>query len=349
LLIEFTDGSKVTKLPTASSVFSNFLPVLKYPEALQRIRIESSIEPLKIRTALRFAESVQYQFVGNEIFFLGAAETVRSHLKANNISVQLEEPLGFKLQDHFDILRIVLYKAFRYFAQRKGFAWKPHRQTVLFASNIDGNEQQRIKNEFGFQFIHVLNGYQQAVMHAHEGFVFKLELIGEDLFMVVLPNVTPLLGIAPHQLHPGMNIAPACHKWDCEVRASCRLVQKKISIQSFEIVKERPWWCPYAEATIVAKDASGKTCKLPAHTVNLEANSVTIRKAGVYRGFREVSLKNNLLRLQALRAILSYLGGGSSRIAIPVGDEPDGFQIDCELKQLKAEVQPDAWKSVVVA
>jgi hypothetical protein len=297
---------------------------------------------------LRFAESVQYQFFGNEIFFLGAAETVRSHLKANNISAQFEEPFCFKLQDHFGILRTVLYKSFRYFAQRKGFAWKPRRQTVLFASNIDGNEQQRIKNQVGFDFIHVLKGYQ-TVVHAHEGFVFKLELIGEDLFMVILPNVTPLLGVALHQLHLGMHIAPACHKWDCEVRASCRLVQKKIVIQSFEIVEERPWWCPHAETTILAQDTSGKFCKLPAHTVNLEANPTTIRRAGVYKEFRDLSLKKNLPRLQALRAILLYLGGGSSRITIPVGNEPDGFQIDCELKQLEVEVQLDAWKSIIVA
>jgi hypothetical protein len=254
-----------------------------------------------------------------------------------------------KLQEHFEVLRIILYKAFRYFAQRKGFAWKPYRQTLLFASNIDSNEQQRLKNQFGFEFVHLLIGYQQTPVHVHEGFAFKLEHIGQDLYMLILPNVTPLVGIRPDQLHSKMNLAPACHKWDCEVRASCMLAQKKVNVLTFELVKEKPWWCPYAEATVLVKDICGKTYWLPTHTIHLEANSHMIKQMGVYKEFRAISLKKNQSKLNALRSILSYLGTGGSRIIVPVGDEPEGFQIGCELTEVQVETQPDAWKATVVA
>ncbi|MGA2973116.1 MAG: hypothetical protein ABSE39_10940 [Candidatus Bathyarchaeia archaeon] len=332
-----------------SSVLLNFFPVVKYPTILQRVRIENPIETAELNASLRFAQPVHYHVHGTEIFFAGSAETVHSHLKASNINFNIEEPISISLRDHFDVLRIILYKAFRYFAQRKGYAWKPYHQTVLFASNIANGDQQRIKNEFNFEFVHVLMGYGQARLHVHEGFTFKLERIDQDLFMVILPNVTPLLAINTDRLHPNMNIAPVCHKLDCEVRASCKLAQKKVRLVTFDLTKEKPWWCPYAEATILAKDVSGKTYWLPAHTIHLEANPHMIRQTGAFKEFRAVALKNNQWKLQSLRAMLSHLANGGSRIIVPVGDDPEGFQIDCELKQTEVEVQNDAWKNAIVA
>ena len=334
---------------TTSSVLSNFLPVLNYPTTLKRIRMDGPMPYQDLNACLRFARMIHYHIYGNHLYFAGASETVQALLKANGMLFQPEEPLQIVLKDHLEILRVILYKAFRFFAQRKGFAWKPHKQTTLFATNILNRDKERIKNQFAFEFVHMLRGNERTWVYVHEGFAFKLEQIGQQLSMVFLPKVTPLLGILPEQLHPRMDLAPACHKQDCEVRASCRLAQKKITVIRFDVTMEKPWWCPYAERTLLVTDISDKVYQVPAHTLHLETNSHIIRRVGVYKQFRYVSMKNNWGKTQALRAILSYLADGGSPIRVPLGDDPEGFQIDAELKPVEVEEEPDAWKGSAVA
>jgi len=325
--------------------------IIEYPKVLHRLRVSDPVTYIQICNILKNCRNITFHYHEKIIYIVGDPEVVMEKLKANGISFSREESVEVDLEKHFEILRIILYKAIRSFIKHKGFVWRPDKQTSAFVSHIADDEQNSVGQMYGVYMVRRLTPATSfgTEFYIHEGFDYTIEKVGESLFLTLRLKVTPLVKTNLGQVRPMMKLITACHR-ECELKGLlCPLPLWKSTITSAEVTSTNPGWCPYAQAWAKLIDIKGKELITPAHTLNIESNPHHIRALGLYREFRKFSLKNDPFKIKTLKALLSYLASGREELWIRVGGNIGGLKVDVALKEVKVEVFPDAWQAYIVA
>jgi len=304
----------------------NALLVTKYPESLHVIKTNVTY-PAVDQLLAKFRD-VHYYPHAEKLYFVGDRSKVETTLTQAGFSSEYEGETKINPLSDIEIVRPIFYKAIRFFLLNKGFVWKPKIKNEVFITNPPIYQ--------GTQLIHKLENFSKEEMFIHEGFRFYLEPIVGNLFLSLLPRVTPLLPIKGPKIP--RDLVVVCRR-PCEKRQECKLPKKKVEIITAETFYSDSGFCPYANYYV--KLIAEKTITVPFWTLHFEAFSSTIRERGFYVNFKKIAQKRNLDKRNILNVFSDILSGNQKEIAIPVGDTERGIALNSEY--FKAEVEKESF------
>jgi len=335
--------------------YTNMFQILKYPDTLNRLKIQSPVTYKEINDALGSIKDLHYHYHEKILYFLGSAEVTQKALKDRSIEYEEIPPLKINIKRDFPVMRVIIYKAFRIFLVKKGFIWDPRRRNITFLIDPKPSLTKKINEKFNIRFINTLAGMPETLNQAsidkvpmlrvHEGFKYGLDTLKNNLVLVIFPRVTPLLRVNTVSLKTGQEVVSVCYKKSCLFKGVCKLPRKKITVKEIKEVHETPKFCPEKPKFVKILDTSDKDYELPVFTIHIQPSSSAIRALGkeVYSHFRELALKKTFYRFKILQAFLYYLSEGNNQIKIQMGDDPQALIIDASPIKQSIEEEKNVW------
>ena len=298
-------GGKKINRKKGIKYYLNIFPIIEYPKKISKVRIYSEIGYDKLNETIGSIKNLTYYYYQKDLYFLGDHEKLTEALKNNNINYENKiEEIEVDINNDFIILRPLIYKSLRWYFNSRGFIYDFRRKSVVFSS----------ENKFTYNLNNKL--------YVHEGFNYKLDIIAKKLVLTIFPRIVPTIPVENFEnLKEGDEIVFIC-KFVCNRKGSkCKLYRKKISIKFIEPTEEYRICNNKKEALIKIIDKMDKNYKIPAHTIHREANPRIIRELGVYREFRNISLKPTGKRFDALKKLIERLKNSKKQIKVKIGNE----------------------------
>jgi len=124
--------------------------------------------------------NIFYHCKSNNLFFFGDGREVKNLLSEKGHTCQILDPIPIgksMLTYQWDIVRVPLYKALRYFFWKKGFYRHPQRtkRRVYMVEHENYGEAILIRKDYRH--------------YVHEALEYKLEIIGDDVYLALVPTV----------------------------------------------------------------------------------------------------------------------------------------------------------------
>lgn len=329
-----------------SAVNLNILEILKYPEAISRLRIISTVRYDELNKIAGPISNLLYHYHEDILHFLGDSEQLKATLEENDIKYEEIEPLEVNIVKDFSLLRVLIYKALRRFFTQKGFTWDLRKKNEVFLTNPRSSKLVKdVKKKYKVNLIHEIRGKESDItLTVHEGFRYKINLMEDILTLTIRPKVTPLIQADLSSLKPGADIVCIC-KLDCPFKPICtKIPRKKIIIGTYNLLDKAYNICPegFRSLVEVTDKITGNSYEIPTHTIHIEAHPTLISKIGVYREFRKISLKRTAYRTKVGLALLYYLSEGKDEIKIKMGN--DTLVISAIPIEGVIEVDEDVWE-----
>ena len=328
--------------------YLNVFPIMKYPNTVNRLEILSPLRYDELNAIIGHISNLQYYNHENILYFIGDAKSLKASLDEVNVEYNEIDPLNVDIERDFHIMRVLIYKALRRFLTRIGFMWDPRRKNVVFLIRPETGLAKEINKKFKVEFIHDLTGVHKGqfkTITVYEGFRYKLDLVNGDPILTIFPRVTPLIKANSASLSPGTGVVCLCNV-KCDFKQICRkLPRKKLIVDNFTELSKESLLCPEGYKKLVKiVDKSKKSYEVPSHTIHIEAHPAIMRRLGVYKLFRNLSLKRTHERTKVMQALLHYLSKGEEAIKIKMGEDIEALVIKAVPIEVKVEEDEDVWE-----
>ncbi|RLE91089.1 MAG: hypothetical protein DRN04_13605 [Thermoprotei archaeon] len=296
------------------------------------LKIISNLSYDELNQILMHIRDTYYYYHEKNLYFIGSKDSVVNALRENFVCFEEMEPrpLSFSGND-INILRVLIYKAFRSFLTRKGFAWDPRKRNEVFIACPNPKLEAEVYKIYRVKLISSIVGENLNILRVHEGFRYKLDIIDGVPALTLFPKVTPLIKAPNNPVE--MDVIFTCYipcPW--KGKRQCRLPRKKVKVLKTEHLNKEYIFCPENVSRSLVKliDNRRRVYEVPEHVIHIEAHPTAIKALGseAYKEFRRLSLKRTSYRLRTLMALLYYISEGNNTIKIPVGDDPEGIVIN---------------------
>jgi hypothetical protein len=295
----------------------NALLVKKIPESIKVM--ETDIAYPTVNQFLAKFRDVHYFLHANNLYFIGDEEKVQKELTQGGFKAEFKDEMKIDLANNWQVTRPILYKALRFFLLSKNFIWKPRARNEVFITNPTMYEGTKLVHDFN-----------SGEMFLHEGFRFYFEFMHNQLFLLLVPRVTPLLPIRTPRIPRQLVIV--CRKV-CNIKEKCRLPKKKIWAQSVRTFRSDSGFCPHTDYYI--EISGNKQVTVPFWSLHYEASSRTVRERGLYKELKRIAQKRNREKRNILEVFSNILSEAKDEIIIPVGNLNDGLIIHSDYLMIK--------------
>ena len=225
-------------------VFINALFIRKYPTMVNVVKIVSNISYDELNHILMHIRDTYYYYHEKNLYFIGSKDNIINALRENFVCFEEMEPrpLSFSGND-INILRVLIYKAFRSFLTRKGFAWDPRKRNEAFIACPNPKLEVEVYKTYRVKLINSIVGKNLNILRVHEGFRYKLEIIDGVPALTLFPKVTPLIKAPNNPVE--MDVIFTCYipcPW--KGKRPCRLPRKKVKVLKTEHLNKEHIFCP---------------------------------------------------------------------------------------------------------
>ncbi|KYK34931.1 MAG: hypothetical protein AYK18_13560 [Theionarchaea archaeon DG-70] len=157
---------------------TNLLRAIEFPEKMNVVEVE-----IDYVTAINILKdsNVFFHFESKNIYFFGDKKGVSKILENKGYGHKILSPIYIDvdcIQQYWEILRVLFYRATGRFLLKKGLYFHPERGNTFYVVRTDSFKEIpliREKKEYGY--------------YIHEGFEYKLHLINENVFLSLMPLI----------------------------------------------------------------------------------------------------------------------------------------------------------------
>ena len=162
----------------ANKMRTNLLQAIEFPEKMNIIEIETDYKTLK---NILKDSNIFFYFKSKKIYFFGHPIEANKLLENTGYSNRILDSICIDadcIQQHWDILRVLFYKAIEHFLRKKQLYFHPRKRNVFYMIKTDC-----------FKGIHLIRENNAQGYYIHEGFEFKLHLINKNVFLCLTPLI----------------------------------------------------------------------------------------------------------------------------------------------------------------
>ena len=175
-----------------TELMTNSLRLKEFPLLVNVL--ETDIQYLQLNQILGPRRDVCYHLSGGKLFFIGDDKITSDILREHGFSISSLRTINLDLVHHWEILRVIFYKALRFFFLGKNFVWKPRRRNQVFITKPEKYE--------GVTLVHKLINNNNERLIVYEGFQYFLKLINNEPVLSLIPRVKPIFPLVETSATP---------------------------------------------------------------------------------------------------------------------------------------------------
>jgi hypothetical protein len=205
----------------------NSLRLKEFPTLVNTL--ETNIQYLQLNQILGPVRTICYHLFGGKLFFVGDIEITSDILRGHGFSVSNIKSVNLDLIKHWETLRVVFYKALRFFFESKNFVWKPKRRNQVFIVEP--------KKYNDMTLVHELVNNNNEKLIVYEGFRYFLEFIDEEPVLSVIPKVKPIFPLVE-----ASGMLPSFTPMKTFIDANPATIRRKGFYTDFRPIALKPNW-----------------------------------------------------------------------------------------------------------